>query len=143
MVSKLRENTALDHDRKHWKAAKVRRGKKSGVSNELCQALIIVMPILGIGYLITIETPTTTSWAKDLFQIIRCVLLSTQGLVISLPYCYLNTEVQLVIKTHYKRWQLIRNVGTGQNSHRPSISASTAYTTVNKSQGLQVLVLRI
>ena len=101
------------------------------------KALIIVMPILGIGYLITIEGPTNIPWAKDVFQIVRCVLLSTQGLVISLPYCYLNTEVQMVIKTHYKRWQLIRNVGTGQMSHRPSLSASTAYTTVNKAQASQ------
>ena len=44
----------------------------------LLQALIIVMPILGIGYIITMEGPTTTPWAKDLFQIFRCVLLSTQ-----------------------------------------------------------------
>ena len=95
------------------------------------------MPILGIGYLITIEGPTNIPWAKDIFQIVRCVLLSTQGLVISLPYCYLNTEVQLVVRTHYNRWQLIRNVGAGQASQRASLSASTAYTTVNKTPGHQ------
>jgi len=118
VVSKLREKTAMDHDRKHWKAAK---------------ALIIVMPILGIGYLVTIVGPDPTmSWAHNTFQIIRSMLLSTQGLVISLPYCYLNTEVQSVIRNHYRRWQLIRNVGTGHMSERGSISASTAYTTVNK-----------
>ena len=76
-----------------------------------------------------------------------------QGLVISLPYCYLNTEVQSVVRNHYRRWQLIRTVGTGHmsgdkyflsriqifllhfklfTSDRGSISASTAYTTVNK-----------
>ena len=58
--------------------------------------------------------------------------------MISLPYCYLNTEVQLVVRTHYNRWQLIRNVGAGQASHRASLSASTAYTTVNKTPGHQV-----
>ena len=39
-----------------------------------------------------------------------------QGLVISLPYCYLNTEVQSVVRNHYRRWQLIRTVGTGHMS---------------------------
>ena len=39
-----------------------------------------------------------------------------QGLVISLPYCYLNTEVQSVVRTQYRRWQLIRTVGTGRMS---------------------------
>ena len=57
--------------------------------------------------------------------------------MISLPYCYLNTEVQLVVRTHYNRWQLIRNVGAGQASQRASLSASTAYTTVNKTPGHQ------
>ena len=34
-----------------------------------------------------------------------------QGLVLSLPYCYFNTEVQNVARSHYNRWQLIRSVG--------------------------------
>jgi len=125
VVSKLREKTAMDHDRKHWKAAK---------------ALIIVMPILGIGYLVTMVGPDPSSpWAHNIFQVIRCVLLSTQGLVISLPYCYLNTEVQTVMRTHYRRWQLIRDVGTpGTMSARASISATTAYSAVNKIDMSQV-----
>ena len=68
------------------------------------------MPILGIGYLITIEGPTNIAWAKDIFQIVRCVLLSTQGLVISLPYCYLNSEVQEALMVRWRRWRLVRRV---------------------------------
>ena len=38
-----------------------------------------MMPILGIGYLVTIVGPDPTiSWAHNTFQIIRSVLLSTQ-----------------------------------------------------------------
>ena len=46
----------------------------------LCsKALIIVMPILGIGYLITMVGPDPSNpWAHNIFQVIRCVLLSTQ-----------------------------------------------------------------
>ena len=48
------------------------------------QALIIVMPILGIGYLVTMVGPDATiPWAHNTFQVIRCVLLSTQVRVIS------------------------------------------------------------
>ena len=50
-----------------------------------------------------------------------------QGLVISLPYCYLNSEVQCVVQSHYNRWQLIRNVGRG-HSPSPSVTASTTYS---------------
>ena len=37
------------------------------------------MPILGIGYLVTMVGPDPSSpWAHNIFQVIRCVLLSTQ-----------------------------------------------------------------
>ena len=45
----------------------------------MIQALIIVMPILGIGYLVTMVGPDPTiPWAHNTFQIVRCILLSTQ-----------------------------------------------------------------
>jgi len=126
VVSKLRQKTVMDHDKKHWKAAK---------------ALIIVMPMLGFGYLITMVGPdkTETPSAYTVFQIVRSVVLSTQGLVISLPYCYLNSEVQNVVLSHYNRWQLIRTVGQGQLSARASFSASTYYS-VSKADNMQVYV---
>jgi len=126
VVSKLRQNTAMDHDRKHWKAAK---------------ALIIVMPMLGFGYLVTMVGPDkdSTPCAYTVFQIVRSVVLSTQGLVISLPYCFLSGEVQNVVLSHYRRWQLMRTVGKGEMSARTSITASTTYS-VNKADSLQVNV---
>ena len=65
VVSKLRERTAMDHDRKHWKAAK---------------ALIGVMPLIGFGYLFTIVGPDKdrTPLAYSVYQVITSVLLSTQ-----------------------------------------------------------------
>jgi len=125
VVAKLRRNTAMDHDRKHWRAAK---------------ALIIVMPMLGFGYLITLVGPTQDQpTAHTIFEIVRSVLLSTQGLVISLPYCFLSAEVQGVIRAHWQRWWLVHTVGRGQLSARTSITASTTYSVHNKDN-LQVHV---
>ena len=42
---------------------------------------------------------------------------SAQGLVISLPYCYLNSEVQGVIKTRWQRWKMVRNVEYASTCH--------------------------
>jgi len=72
VVSKLCEKTAMDHDKKHWKAAK---------------ALVIVMPMLGCGYLITMVGPdqATTPWGYTAFQVVRSLVLSTQVSTRSAP----------------------------------------------------------
>ena len=37
------------------------------------------------------------------------MIVSTyQGFVISLPYCFLNSEVQGVVKNHWSRWRMVR-----------------------------------
>ena len=40
------------------------------------------------------------------FKIFTVSSLS-HGLVITLPFCFLNTEVQAVVKTHWRRWRMV------------------------------------
>ena len=99
--------------------------------------------MLGCGYLITMVGPdhTATPWGYTAFQIVRSVVLSTQvcaatttslviylthmqGLVISLAFCYMNSEVQSIVQAHYTRWQLIRGVGKEQGLY---MSANPGY----------------
>ena len=106
----------MDYDRRHFKAAK---------------ALVIVIPLLGFTYLLTFIGPSKESnpLAYTIFQSVRAVLLSTQGAVITLPYCYLNSEVQGVIKTRWQRWKMVRNVEYASQcqSTRTSVATSTIY----------------
>ena len=93
VILKLRQKstvTAADHDQRHWKAAK---------------ALIVVMPLLGVGYVMTLVVrPTVRSIGVALLVAVsdamEAVIVSTQGFVISLPYCFLNSEVQGVVRNH-------------------------------------------
>ena len=116
VISKLRSRTALDHDRRHFKAAK---------------ALVIVIPLLGVTYLLTFIGPSKESnpLGYTVFQAVRVVLLSTQGAVITLPYCYLNTEVQNVLRTRFNRWKMVRNIDYGSRSTRASVTTATIYCT--------------
>ena len=113
-MSKLRSRTALDHDRRHYKAAK---------------ALVIVIPLLGFTYLLTLMGPSEEEsfLAFTIFQSVRAALLSTQGAVITLPYCFLNTEVQGVVKLHWERWKMVRNVGFECQSTGTSLAHSAVY----------------
>ncbi|XP_023329104.1 diuretic hormone receptor isoform X2 [Eurytemora carolleeae] len=115
VVSKLRAQTVMEYDRKHWKAAK---------------ALIVVIPLLGVTYLLTLMGPDMEHYPTGylIFQFIRAVFLSTQGFVITLPYCFLNSEVRGVLMTRWNRWQLIRSVGV--DSMRTSMACSTYFSQV-------------
>ena len=114
VMAKLRARTAMDHDRRHYKAAK---------------ALVIVIPLLGFTYLLTFIGPSKESnpLAYTIFQSVRAVLLSTQGGVITLPYCYLNSEVQGVLRSHWSRWQMVRSVEYECQSTRASVATTTIY----------------
>ena len=90
---------------------------------------MVVIPLFGFTYLLTLVGPNKESnpLAYTIFQSVRAVLLSTQGAVITLPYCYLNSEVQGVIKSHWERWKMVRNVEYGCQSARTSVATSTIY----------------
>ena len=41
-----------------------------------------------------------------------------QGFVITLPYCFLNTEVRSILTHHWNRWQANRNFESTSNGRR-------------------------
>jgi len=98
VLSKLHSQTAMDHDRRHLKAAK---------------ALVIIIPLFGFTYLLTIIGPSKKDYplAFTIFQSFRACFLSTTGAVITLPYCYCNSEVRRAVQTRWRRWKMVRNVG--------------------------------
>ena len=81
VFSKLYKQTSVDLDRRHFRALK---------------AMFVIMPVLGFTYVLTIVGPSHSEspTGHKVFQAIRATLLSTQGFVVTLPYCYLNTEVR-------------------------------------------------
>merc|ERR550517_1250846 len=134
VILKLRQKTtvtAADHDQRHWKAAK---------------ALIFVMPLLGVGYVMTLVVrPTVRSIGVPLLiavsDAMEAVIVSTQGFVISLPYCFLNSEVQGVVRSHWSRWRMVRTVGKNNATRANSLSTNATYY-VNQKSGVQVGVRR-
>lgn len=135
---KLRQKavTAVEHDRRHWKAAKV-GFPLSHQEHMVTQALIFVMPLLGFGHILTmVVKPTVESLglplAMSVFKAVEAVIVSSQGFVISLPYCFFNSEVQGVVWSHWVRWRMVRTVGRA-TMPRTSLATSTTYCTTNRT----------
>uniref|UniRef100_A0A8D9DY41 Diuretic hormone receptor n=1 Tax=Cacopsylla melanoneura TaxID=428564 RepID=A0A8D9DY41_9HEMI len=76
------------------------------------KALVVLIPLLGITYILVIWGPTDGPYA-NLYAHLRAILLSTQGFTVALFYCFLNTEVQNTLRHHLERWKEARNLGAG------------------------------
>merc|ERR1719206_1673669 len=93
------------------------------VNLRAAKALIIIVPLLGITYLVTIVGPSEPDTTLEtIFILTRNVLLSFQGFFITLPYCFLNGEVCTMMKSHWERWRNTQDIGQGPNSARNSIA---------------------
>ncbi|XP_055701842.1 diuretic hormone receptor-like [Phlebotomus papatasi] len=104
LITKLRSATTVE-TRQYRKASK---------------ALLVLTPLLGITYLVVLAGPNDDGIAGYLFAIVRALLLSTQGLSVSLWYCFLNFEVRLALRNRFARWKDQRNIQRSQ-SHRQSL----------------------
>uniref|UniRef100_A0AAG5DFF9 G-protein coupled receptors family 2 profile 2 domain-containing protein n=1 Tax=Anopheles atroparvus TaxID=41427 RepID=A0AAG5DFF9_ANOAO len=81
------------------------------------KALLVLIPLLGITYLVVLAAPAE-GVVSDIFAIARALLLSTQGLSVSLFYCFLNSEVRLALRHRLERWRDERNIRLGQVRQR-------------------------
>ncbi|XP_023245426.1 diuretic hormone receptor [Copidosoma floridanum] len=78
------------------------------------KALLVLIPLLGVTYMLVVYGPPEEQVANA-FSYARAVLLSSQGLLVVLFYCFLNSEVRNAVGHHYSRWRTARSLGTGQH----------------------------
>ncbi|XP_023214286.1 diuretic hormone receptor-like, partial [Centruroides sculpturatus] len=77
LITKLRAATSVE-SQQYRKASK---------------ALLVLIPLLGITYVLVIVTPNHGT-AKIWFAYFQAALLSTQGFTVAVLYCFLNGEVR-------------------------------------------------
>ncbi|KAG8196599.1 hypothetical protein JTE90_014160 [Oedothorax gibbosus] len=78
------------------------------------KALLVLIPLLGVTYILVIATPTHET-GEVIFTFIQASLSSTQGLIVAVLYCFLNGEVQNTIKHRLERWRIRRSIRKGQH----------------------------
>jgi len=120
VIKKLRFSSSTapaagDSDHQNWKAAK---------------AMLVLIPLLGFTYLITIAGPTDKlSLAYYVFNHVRALLLSIQGFAVTLPYCFLNTEIKNVVRSRWARFQTARSSAAAidRNARRSTRNSLQCY----------------
>ncbi|KAI4498586.1 hypothetical protein M0802_006292 [Mischocyttarus mexicanus] len=81
------------------------------------KALLVLIPLLGVTYVLVLAGPTEGQ-AANAFSYTRAVLLSSQGLLVTLFYCFLNTEVQSALRHHFARWTTSRDLGNSRRYYK-------------------------
>ncbi|XP_042873321.1 uncharacterized protein LOC122253941 [Penaeus japonicus] len=100
LVKKLRATTSLEAQ--PW----LQQSKRA------LKSLCVLMPLLGSPHVLLLLAPARGT-ASAVVAYARAVVLSTQGLVVTVFYCFLNSEVQESINNHMERWKSMRDVPPG------------------------------
>ncbi|XP_077559315.1 corticotropin-releasing factor receptor 2-like [Haemaphysalis longicornis] len=89
---------------------------KSAVSAETTQfrkaikATVLLFPLLGITHLLFCINPQDEDMGlKEAYMIINAILQSSQGIFVSVLYCFMNSEVQTAVRNAYLRAAIRRN----------------------------------
>ncbi|XP_071042901.1 corticotropin-releasing factor receptor 1 isoform X2 [Parasteatoda tepidariorum] len=73
------------------------------------KATALLFPLLGITHLLFCVNPRDDSKLEEAYMITNATLQSSQGIFVSVLYCFMNVEVQTVLRKAYVRAALRRN----------------------------------
>ncbi|XP_078701656.1 corticotropin-releasing factor receptor 2-like [Branchiostoma floridae x Branchiostoma belcheri] len=62
------------------------------------KALFVLLPLLGLTNVLFFVNPKDGGIGDHIFQVFNAVIQSSQGIFVSLIYCFTNAEVQAVIR---------------------------------------------
>ncbi|XP_037815371.1 diuretic hormone receptor isoform X1 [Lucilia sericata] len=121
LITKLRSANTLE-TRQYHKASK---------------ALMVLIPLFGITYLLVLVGPEQ-GISRNLFEITRAFLISTQGFFVSLFFCFLNSEVRQTLRHRFVRWRDNRNLRRGSSNRNRRHRLSKDYSQRSRTESLRL-----
>ncbi|CRL06927.1 CLUMA_CG019597, isoform A [Clunio marinus] len=121
LITKLRSANTIE-TRQYRKASK---------------ALLVLIPLLGITYLIVIAGPNE-GLESHIFAILRAFLISIQGFSVVCIYCFNNSEVRQALKHRLNRWRDSRNLSSGNSIRSRRYTMSKDYSPRSRTESIRL-----
>nr|XP_026496905.1 uncharacterized protein LOC113401281 [Vanessa tameamea] len=137
-------NTILFIDVLRVLLTKIRNSENANQLNTV-KATLFLMPIFGTQFIFTAIRPKTTDCTyEQTYYFIAYTIEGLQGLVVAILYCYVNKEVQALIKATYKKAKKtvvsgIRDSNYPRFSTDPNTDRRLTYTTGLHSQNTEYI----
>ncbi|XP_054286295.1 diuretic hormone receptor-like [Macrosteles quadrilineatus] len=96
------------------------------------KALLVLIPLLGVTYVLFLDAPTEDHLASY-YHNVRALLLSIQGFLVALLYCFLNSEVQNTLRHHLAQWKEARDLNMG-----PRYSTSKEWSPSTQQENIRL-----
>ncbi|XP_029641147.2 corticotropin-releasing factor receptor 2-like [Octopus sinensis] len=103
----------------------LRRTEESLQYKKAFRASGILIPLLGINYLLFIVNPGSTPTSKEVFSYIIAFLQATQGLLLAILYCFMNSDVRAALAKKVRDHMETRSVTTKCTHGSPSLQKSS------------------
>ncbi|KAG5677646.1 hypothetical protein PVAND_007386 [Polypedilum vanderplanki] len=101
------------------------------------KALLVLIPLLGITYLVVIAGPST-GVESHIFAILRAVLLSIQGFCVALFYCFFNSEVRQALKHRFHRLRDSRTLSASNSIRSRRYTMSKDYSPRSRTESIRL-----
>ncbi|XP_050691569.1 corticotropin-releasing factor receptor 1-like [Eriocheir sinensis] len=109
LVTKLRASDAVE-------TTQVRKAIK---------ATVVLFPLLGITNLLFAVNPGDRGRLEGAYMLTNAILQSSQGVFVSVLYCFMNTEVQELLRKRWRQYRMRRLGFPATHHHRRKSTKST------------------
>ncbi|XP_054706654.1 corticotropin-releasing factor receptor 1-like [Uloborus diversus] len=98
------------------------------------KATALLFPLLGIPHLLFCINPKDSGTLEDAYMVVNAFVKSSQGLFVSVLYCFMNADVQMALRKAYMRSMTRRNPNYRYNCRRGLSQTSGTYLS-SQSEG--------
>ncbi|KAK8403813.1 hypothetical protein O3P69_000120 [Scylla paramamosain] len=106
-------------------ALMVRECRGVSVRAKAIKATVVLFPLLGITNLLFAVNPGDRGRLEGAYMLTNAILQSSQGVFVSVLYCFMNTEVQELLRKRWRQYRMRRLGFPATHHHRRKSTKST------------------